>query len=119
MMPGASDAYTVTIAADDAASAVAAAIDAPAGVFNIVDSDPVTRDEWSAVMARAVGRDHLRSLPGLFTKIVATRAPNLVSSQRVSNRTFVDATGWEPRYPSFREGIVALTASATSGERSS
>jgi len=29
-------------------------------------------------------------------------------SERVSNRRFRDATGWEPRYPSAREGLAAL-----------
>jgi len=114
MMPGAGDAYMVTIAADDAASAVAAALEAPAGTFNIVDSDPVTRDAWSAAMASAVGRDHLRSVPGFVTGLIAKKSPNLVSSQRVSNRRFVAATGWEPRYPSFREGIAAAAGASSS-----
>jgi nucleoside-diphosphate-sugar epimerase len=110
LLPGPGDAYTVTIAAEDAASAVVAALAAPAGVYNIVDSEPLTRDEWAAAMAQAVGRDHLRTLPGFVTRVAAKKGPTLVSSQRVSNRRFVEATGWQPRYPSFREGIVTLTA---------
>ncbi len=114
MMPGPGDAYTVTIAADDAAAAVVAALAAPAGVYNIVDSDPLTRDEWAAAMAEAVGRDHVRKLPGFVTRAAAKKGPTLVSSQRVSNRLFVDTTGWQPRYPSFRDGILALTAAPAS-----
>jgi len=113
MMPGPDDAYTVTLAADDAASAVVAALGAPAGVYNIVDSQPLTRADWSAAMARAVGREHLRPLPGALTKLAATKGPNLVSSQRVSNQKFVTTTGWQPRYRSFREGILVASAGSS------
>ncbi len=119
LMPGAGDAYTVTIAAEDAASAVVAALGSPSAVFNIVDSDPVTRDEWSAVMASAVGRDRLRPLPGFVTKVTAKKGPTLVSSQRVSNRRFREATGWRPLSPSFREGILTVTGAGTTVQSAS
>ena len=41
---------------DDAAAAVAAALDAPAGTYNVVDADPPQRGEIDAVLAEVVGR---------------------------------------------------------------
>lgn len=110
LIPGAPGNYLPSIAADDAAAAVVAAVDAPPGVYNIVDSDPVTRGEWGQIMAGAVGRRRLHPMPRLASKMAARRAPNMVSSQRVSNRRFRESTGWTPQYPSMREGVALLTA---------
>jgi nucleoside-diphosphate-sugar epimerase len=116
ILPGAPEAYAVEINADDAAAAVVAALDAPAGVYNVVDDEPLTRSEVAAVLAAAVGRKRLRSMPGVAQKVAAKKAPNMVTSQRVSNQAFKAATGWAPRYPSLREGAVALLpGSATTG----
>lgn len=108
ILPGAPDAYAVEINADDAASAVVAAMDAPAGVYNVVDDEPITRAEVAAVLAIAVGRKRLRTLPGFVQRMAAKKAPNMVTSQRVSNRAFKAATGWVPRYRSFRDAPPAL-----------
>jgi nucleoside-diphosphate-sugar epimerase len=118
MMPGDAGAYTVTIAADDAASAVAAALTAPAGTYNVVDDDPLTRAEWADALAAAVGRRHLRPLPRVATRAAAKRSPNLVTSQRVTNAALKTATGWRPAHPSFREGarwLIDADARAASG----
>jgi nucleoside-diphosphate-sugar epimerase len=108
ILPGAPDAYAVEINADDAAAAVVAALDAPAGVYNVVDDEPITRAEVAAVLAAAVGRKRLRTLPGFAQRIAAKKAPNMVTSQRVSNQAFKTATGWAPRYRSFRDAPPAL-----------
>jgi len=49
------DAYVSSITTDDAASAVLAALDAPSGLYNVGDDDPLTRQELAAVVAAAVG----------------------------------------------------------------
>lgn len=108
--PGAPGNYLPSIAADDAAAAVVVAVDAPPGVYNIVDSDPVTREEWGQIMAAAVGRRRLHPMPRLFSRMAARKAPNMVSSQRVSNRRFCEAAGWAPLHPSMREGVSLLTS---------
>lgn len=108
LLPGKPTAYAVEICADDAAAAVVAALDAPAGVYNVVDDEPMTRAELNEVLAAQVGRAKLRPLPALMQRMVAKKAPNMVGSFRVSNAAFKAATGWVPAYPSFREGAATL-----------
>jgi UDP-glucose 4-epimerase len=82
-------AYRPMLWLEDAAAAVAAAIRAPAGTYNVADADPPTNAEVDAALAAAVGVDALRP----------TEPPDspLARSQRVSTRRLRDATGWAPR----------------------
>src|SRR5215207_4017323 len=57
---GARDGYRPTVWLDDAATAAAAALRVPAGIYNVADADPPTRAEIDAALAAAVGRDTLR-----------------------------------------------------------
>ena len=81
-------AYRPTLWLDDAAAAVAAALRAPAGTYNVADADPPTNAEIDAALAAAVGVQALRA-----------RAPQdgpLARSQRVSTRRLREASGWAP-----------------------
>jgi UDP-glucose 4-epimerase len=82
-------AYRPMIWLDDAAAAVAAALRAPAGTYNVADADPPTNAEVDAALAAAVGVGALRS----------GTPPDgpLARSQRVSIRRLREATGWAPR----------------------
>jgi nucleoside-diphosphate-sugar epimerase len=110
VIPGPANAYQSLIHADDAADAVVAALDVAPGVYNVVDDEPVTRAELAAVLAPAVGRDKLRLVPRVVTKLAAGRVPNLVVSQRVSNERFKTASGWTPAHPSLRQGAPELVS---------
>jgi nucleoside-diphosphate-sugar epimerase len=82
-------AYRPTLWLDDAAAAIAAALGAPGGTYNVADADPPTNAEIDAALAAAVGVEALRP-----------RAPQdgpLARSQRVSSRRLRDASGWAPR----------------------
>jgi UDP-glucose 4-epimerase len=82
-------AFRPTLWLDDAATAVVAALEVPAGTYNVVDDDPPTNAEIDAALAAAVGVDALRpATPG--------DGP-LARSQRVSNRRLREASGWAPR----------------------
>ena len=85
--------YRPTLWLDDAGTAVAAALHAPAGVFNVADDDPPTRAEIDAALAAVVGRGALRppmrDVPPAFEPVAR--------SQRVSSRRLHEATGWVPR----------------------
>ena len=95
----------------DAASAVVAALDAPAGVYNVVDDEPLTRRAFSDAFAAAFGFGHLFITRPWMVKLSArSTADYLLRSQRVSNRKFRDATGWAPAFPSAREGWAAVAA---------
>ncbi len=102
---GAGNSYAPMIDADDVASAVVAALAAPAGVYDIVDDEPLRRSEQDRALAAAVGRRRLWRAPAWMKPKVAGF---LTASQRVSNRRFRDATGWHPASPSVREGFVKV-----------
>jgi UDP-glucose 4-epimerase len=85
-------AFQPTIWLDDAAAAVAAAVSAPAGRYNVADTEPLTRGEIDAALAAAVGRPALR--PPL--EVVPPALESLARSQRVSSRRLRDVTGWKP-----------------------
>jgi nucleoside-diphosphate-sugar epimerase len=102
--------YVSSIATDDAASAVAAALELPAGAYNVVDDDPVTHAEYVASLAGALGIRPPRVLPGGFA-VALGRAGPLSRSQRVANRRLRDASGWTPRWPSVREGWPGVLGS--------
>ncbi|MGH8977908.1 MAG: NAD-dependent epimerase/dehydratase family protein, partial [Acidimicrobiia bacterium] len=106
---GAQDGYMPTIDADDAAAAVVAAVEtAPAGTYDVVDDDPVTRRAYARSLARAVGRRSLHHPPG--SRLAASKAGPLVDSQRVSNAGFRAATGWQPRTRSQTDAVTKMAA---------
>jgi len=110
-IPGAADGYVSSIHVSDAGAAVVAALDAPPGVYNVVDDEPVTRREYADAFAAAFDLPRLRIAPGGVVRAVGGSVSSaLTASQRVSNRRFRDATGWAPAYPSVREGWVAVAA---------
>ena len=82
-------AYRPMIWLEDASAAVAAALRAPAGTYNVADTDPPTNAEIDAALAAAVGVDALDPPP--------PQDGPLARSQRVSSRRLRDATGWSPR----------------------
>ena len=110
-VPGDPAGYVSSIHVDDAASAVVAALGAPAGVYNVVDDEPLTRREYADAFAAAFDLPHLRIPPGGLVRAVGgSGAAALTASQRVANRRFEQATGWAPAYPSAREGWAAIAA---------
>ncbi len=96
LLPGRPDAYTSFVHVDDAARAVVAALDAPAGIYNVAEPDPRPRGEHADALARAVGRDRLRTPPGLLQRMGGAAIESMARSQRISSRKLTDATGWKP-----------------------
>jgi nucleoside-diphosphate-sugar epimerase len=96
---------------DDAARAVAAALTAPAGVYNVAESASSTITELRAAMAAAVGRRRLVRAP-MPRALVPASTRYVVASLRVSSRAFVAATEWTPTYPSAREGWAEVASHA-------
>jgi len=106
------DAYVSSITTDDAASAVVASLSAPAGLYNVGDDEPVTRREFFAALAGALGVGPAFVAPAGLAKLGGSKAAVLTRSQRISNRRFVDATGWKPASPSVRQGWPVVVAAA-------
>jgi len=107
---GAPGAYTSSVMVRDAARAVVAALHAPAGLYNVVDDEPLTRAEYVAAAASAFGLAAPKPLPAAIGKLPRVRV--LARSQRVANAVFTRATGWAPQFPSAREGWAAVAARA-------
>ncbi len=97
---GRRDAYQPTLWLDDAGTAVASAVVAPAGTYNVADDDPPTRAEIDAALAAVVGRDALR--PPVDE--VPSELEPLSRSQRVCSRKLREATGWTPRVRAGTDG---------------
>jgi nucleoside-diphosphate-sugar epimerase len=100
--PGPPGAYRPTIWLDDAAAAIAAALLAPAGTYNVADTEISTNAEIDAALAAAVGVETLRARP-------PQQGP-LSRSQRASNRRLRDATGWAPSMRAGTEGWALVGA---------
>ena len=93
---------------DDAASATLAAIERGApGIYNITDDDPAPLAEWLPVYAEAIGAKPPRRVPAFLARLVAGReAAALATEMRgASNEKAKRELGWEPRYPSWRQGF--------------
>jgi nucleoside-diphosphate-sugar epimerase len=86
---GPPSAYRPTLWLDDAAAAIAAALRAAAGTYNVADTDPATNAEIDAALAAAVGVQALRP--------PAAQDGPRARSQRVSSRRLREASGWAPR----------------------
>jgi nucleoside-diphosphate-sugar epimerase len=107
---GSPDAYASSIVVGDAARAVLAALHAPAGLYNVVDDEPLTRRDYVAAAAAAFGVRAPKPLPEAIGKLPRVRV--LARSQRVSNAKFRQATGWAPQFRSAREGWAAVAAAS-------
>jgi nucleoside-diphosphate-sugar epimerase len=109
MVGGKPEAYVSAIHTDDCAGAAVAALHAPAGIYNVVEDDPVTRREYLDAFSAAFDVAKLRPMPTWLIKLtIGSAAWAVIRSWRVSNKKLRDATGWSPRYPSVREGWPAV-----------
>jgi len=95
---------------DDIASGVIAALDAPAGAYNLADDLPCGQNAVTEEACRLLGVP----LPPLQTLDEAGLSPMArafhAENRRVANGKAKRLLGWRPRYPTFREGLHALLA---------
>ena len=101
---GGPETYLSSIHMVDGGAAVATALHVPAGTYNVVDDEPLTKREYADALALAVGTRPWVRGPGRLALLLGDRMASLTRSLRVSNRRFRDASGWRPRFPSAREG---------------
>jgi len=94
-----------SIHVDDGATAAVAALQAPAGVYNVTDDEPLRMRDYARAITDAFRLKPPRRVPRwLFRLVGGGPAKYLVSSQRVANARFKEKTGWVPKYRSAREG---------------
>lgn len=120
MMPqlGPGTNYFASTWVPDAGRAVAAALNVPAGVYNICDDEPLPFAEYVRALADAAGASKPLHLPGFLASLLfGSPAKFLLRSQRVSNARFKEASGWAPAVPSAREGWPIIAAEMAVGKR--
>jgi nucleoside-diphosphate-sugar epimerase len=106
-LPGPASAYWSSVSHEDAAAAVVAALELPAGAYNVCDDELLTRREWADALADALGVPPPRLLPGWLAAIGGASVELLSRSQRMTNAKLKAATPWTPRWRSAREGLHA------------
>jgi nucleoside-diphosphate-sugar epimerase len=99
---------------EDVARACADALErAPAGaVYHCADDEPLTYRAFIELTADALGTGAPRPIPVPIARLAVGRntVTALVRSARSSNERLKDELGWEPRYPTAREGVPAAVA---------
>lgn len=106
-LPGRGEGYLPQVWVQDAARAIIAALTQPipSGMYDVVDDEPLTREEVFAAMAQAVGRKHLWQPPALLMRVMAGVVYDMISrSLRVSNRHFKEGSDWQPLVATARVG---------------
>lgn len=106
---GEGDNYTSSLHISDAAAAIAVALHAPPGTYNVVEDEPVRSAEVTRTIADLLGVRAPRNVPVWVARMAAGPAVGLLSiSHRVSNQRFKEVTGWRPVYPSVVDGLRAM-----------
>jgi 2-alkyl-3-oxoalkanoate reductase len=94
---------------EDAASAVLAALErGTPGAYNVVDDEPAPMREWTPAFAAAVGARKPLRVPVWLARLVAGAGAATMSTQLrgASNAKAKRELGWQPRYPSWRQGFA-------------
>jgi nucleoside-diphosphate-sugar epimerase len=99
---------TSFIQIDDAAAATVSAVERGApGIYNVCDDDPAPGREWIPAYAEAVGARPPFRVPKWIARLVAGKAiaAMATSTRGASNAKAKRELGWQPRYPSWRQGF--------------
>jgi nucleoside-diphosphate-sugar epimerase len=107
---GSADGYVSFVAHEDAATAVVAALAVPAGIYNVVEREPMRRRELADGIARLIGARPPRLMPAWVARLAGSLGDTLGRSLRISNRKLVLASGWTPRYATALDGFRAIVS---------
>lgn len=93
--------------ADAAAATVAALERGASGVYNVTDDEPAPAREWMPAYAEALGAKPPRRAPLWMARIVAGKGNTLMfdTLRGASNAKAKRELGWQPHYPSWRQGF--------------
>jgi len=93
---------------DDIASGVLAGLTAPAGAYNLADDLPASQNAVIEEACRLLGLP----LPPMQSLDEARLSPMArgfyAENRRLSNRKAKRVLGWQPRYPTYREGLLQV-----------
>lgn len=108
---GRRDAELSMVHADDAAGAFADAIDAGAtGLYHVVDDEPVTAAEYVSTFADRLDAPEPSRVPGWLARFFVGKetVALLTNPMPTTNARFREDVGWEPTYPTYREGLAQI-----------
>ena len=98
---------------DDAAAATVAALESDArGVYNVVDDEPAPVSQWLPYLAELVGAKPPRHVPVWLGRLAGGEVGVSMMTQirGSSNAKAKRELGWQPSWPSWRDGFrAALT----------
>jgi len=100
--------YMSWVHVDDAAGATVLALEKKAtGVFNIVDDEPAPVREWLPYLAQCAGARPPRRIPVWLARLLAGEmmVGMMTEGRGFSNAKAKRELGWQPQYPSWREGF--------------
>ena len=95
--------HKTVVHAEDAATAVASALGAPAGIYNVSEDELMRRRDLANTIAEIEG-----VAPPALPEAMGGEVPELIEalmrSQRISTKRFKETTGWAPQYRSVLQG---------------
>jgi 2-alkyl-3-oxoalkanoate reductase len=94
---------------EDAAAATVAAVERGGpGTYNVVDDEPAAMREWVPVFCTAVGAKKPMRVPVWLARLIAGAAAVASATQLrgASNAKAKRELGWQPSYPSWRQGFA-------------
>ncbi|WP_338446706.1 SDR family NAD(P)-dependent oxidoreductase [Pelagerythrobacter marensis] len=106
--PGAPDQVFSRVHVDDIVSGVLAALEAPAGAYNLADDLPASQNAVVEEACRLLGRDPPPLLTPDEAGLSVMARGFYAENRRIANGKARRVLGWRPRYPTFREGLAAL-----------
>ena len=102
----------------DAAAATVAALEhgRPGQAYNLVDDLPATWQEVYTAMAKAFGTPPPRRVPRWLFRLVAPYVASFAidTSMRVANAKAKAELGWQPRFPTYHDGVRAMAGARAS-----
>lgn len=104
---------TPWIHVEDAAAAVVDAVEGPAtGLFNVVDDESTTFRRFADELAHRLGVRPPYRVPAWLVRPFVPYAAVFMTRTRVvaSNGRARGELGWEPRFPTYREGLAQVAA---------
>jgi nucleoside-diphosphate-sugar epimerase len=113
MMPGRGDQMISFVHVDDVGTALRTIVESPkpGEIYNVADDLPERLGVVVRFQAEALGAPPPRSIPPWFLRLVAGDlggGPTLAHTALANEK--LRALGWTPTYPTYRDGIPALSA---------
>lgn len=111
-LPGWADYYLNLVRIEDVASAVWSCFEAGvSGLFNVVDEEPSSKGDMVAWLSKELGFPVPKftgsaNSDGRSSRRLGEAGPP--ANRRISSEALREATGWRPRFRSFREGFGDL-----------